>query len=217
MYANRFLIAATAGTLVAACATSPPPPRRRPRHHHDAQRRQHARLRTLSAQGAQGGLRALQPGAGPEVQGRRATGARSTTSPNRSASQCHPDLNVRSAAAAARGRRSGRDVHAGRRRPVAGPPRGDGQGDAVRLLRGLVRALPQDRRAPVPDARAAERPRRAQAERRVVGDAARRALPEGRPSLPYVVVYGKGGKQVRAVAGLDLAALDRAIAEASRR
>ena len=34
------------------------------------------------------------------------------------------------------------------------------------------------------------------------------------PSLPYVVVYGKDGKAVRAVAGLDLAALDRAIAEA---
>jgi thiol-disulfide isomerase/thioredoxin len=36
------------------------------------------------------------------------------------------------------------------------------------------------------------------------------------PSLPYVVVYGKDGKKVRAVSGLDLAALDRAIAEASR-
>jgi thiol-disulfide isomerase/thioredoxin len=37
------------------------------------------------------------------------------------------------------------------------------------------------------------------------------------PSLPYVVVYGKDGKKVRAVAGFDLEALDRAIAEASRR
>lgn len=37
------------------------------------------------------------------------------------------------------------------------------------------------------------------------------------PSLPYVVVYGKDGKRVRAVAGLDLQALDRAIAEASAR
>lgn len=37
------------------------------------------------------------------------------------------------------------------------------------------------------------------------------------PSLPYVVVYGKDGKRVSAVSGLDLAALDRAIAEASRR
>jgi thiol-disulfide isomerase/thioredoxin len=37
------------------------------------------------------------------------------------------------------------------------------------------------------------------------------------PSLPYVVVYGRSGKQVRAVAGLDLGALDRAIAEASAR
>jgi thiol-disulfide isomerase/thioredoxin len=34
--------------------------------------------------------------------------------------------------------------------------------------------------------------------------------------LPYVVVYGKDGRRVRAVAGLDLAALDRAIAEAGR-
>jgi thiol-disulfide isomerase/thioredoxin len=37
------------------------------------------------------------------------------------------------------------------------------------------------------------------------------------PSLPYVIVYGKDGRRVAAVAGLDLAALDRAIAEASRR
>jgi thiol-disulfide isomerase/thioredoxin len=32
------------------------------------------------------------------------------------------------------------------------------------------------------------------------------------PNLPYVVVYGKDGKRVGAVAGFDLAALDRAIA-----
>jgi thiol-disulfide isomerase/thioredoxin len=35
--------------------------------------------------------------------------------------------------------------------------------------------------------------------------------------LPYVVVYGKDGKRVDAVAGFDLAALDRAIAKASGR
>jgi len=35
------------------------------------------------------------------------------------------------------------------------------------------------------------------------------------PGLPYVVVYGKDGKKVRAVSGLDLEALDHAIAEAS--
>ncbi len=33
------------------------------------------------------------------------------------------------------------------------------------------------------------------------------------PSLPYVVVYGRLGKEVKALKGLDLAALDRAIAE----
>jgi thiol-disulfide isomerase/thioredoxin len=37
------------------------------------------------------------------------------------------------------------------------------------------------------------------------------------PSLPYVVVYGKDGKRLRAISGLDLEALDRTIAEASRR
>jgi thiol-disulfide isomerase/thioredoxin len=37
------------------------------------------------------------------------------------------------------------------------------------------------------------------------------------PSLPYVLVYGKDGKRVAAVAGLDLAALDRAIANAAGR
>jgi thiol-disulfide isomerase/thioredoxin len=37
------------------------------------------------------------------------------------------------------------------------------------------------------------------------------------PGLPYLVVYGKDGKKVAAVSGFDLAALDRAIAEASRR
>jgi thiol-disulfide isomerase/thioredoxin len=35
------------------------------------------------------------------------------------------------------------------------------------------------------------------------------------PNLPYVVVYGKDGKRVDAVSGLDLAALDRAIAKAT--
>ena len=34
------------------------------------------------------------------------------------------------------------------------------------------------------------------------------------PSLPYVVVYGKDGKRVASVAGLDLGALDKAIADA---
>jgi thiol-disulfide isomerase/thioredoxin len=37
------------------------------------------------------------------------------------------------------------------------------------------------------------------------------------PNLPYVVVYGKNGQRVGAVAGLDLPALDRAIAEAGDR
>jgi len=36
------------------------------------------------------------------------------------------------------------------------------------------------------------------------------------PSLPYVVVYGRDGRRVAAVAGLDLEALDRAIARASQ-
>jgi thiol-disulfide isomerase/thioredoxin len=35
------------------------------------------------------------------------------------------------------------------------------------------------------------------------------------PNLPYVLVYGKDGKRVDAVAGLDLEALDRAIARAT--
>jgi thiol-disulfide isomerase/thioredoxin len=35
------------------------------------------------------------------------------------------------------------------------------------------------------------------------------------PSLPYLVVYGKDGRRVTTVAGLDLKALDRAIARAS--
>jgi thiol-disulfide isomerase/thioredoxin len=39
---------------------------------------------------------------------------------------------------------------------------------------------------------------------------------KGIPSLPYLVVYGKDGKRLRAISGLDLGALDRAIAEASR-
>ena len=36
------------------------------------------------------------------------------------------------------------------------------------------------------------------------------------PDLPYVVVYGKNGKRVDAVAGFDLEALDRAIAAAGK-
>ena len=36
------------------------------------------------------------------------------------------------------------------------------------------------------------------------------------PNLPYVVVYGKDDKRVDTVAGLDLPALDRAIAKAAR-
>lgn len=36
-------------------------------------------------------------------------------------------------------------------------------------------------------------------------------------SLPYLVVYGKDGRRVREVAGLDLEALDRAIAEGGAR
>lgn len=35
-------------------------------------------------------------------------------------------------------------------------------------------------------------------------------------SMPYVVVFGKDGKQVRAISGFDLPALDAAIAEASK-
>jgi len=38
----------------------------------------------------------------------------------------------------------------------------------------------------------------------------------GIPNLPYVVVYGKNGKRVDAVMGLDLEALDEAIAKASK-
>lgn len=34
--------------------------------------------------------------------------------------------------------------------------------------------------------------------------------------LPYLVVYGKDGRRVRGISGLDLGALDRAIAEAGR-
>ncbi len=37
------------------------------------------------------------------------------------------------------------------------------------------------------------------------------------PNLPYVLVYGKTGKRVAAVAGLDLAALDKAIEKAASR
>ena len=37
------------------------------------------------------------------------------------------------------------------------------------------------------------------------------------PSLPFVVVYDKHGKRLRTVAGLDLDALDRAIADAGAR
>ena len=37
------------------------------------------------------------------------------------------------------------------------------------------------------------------------------------PSLPYVVVYGRSGKRVTVLHGADLAALDRAIADAARR
>lgn len=40
---------------------------------------------------------------------------------------------------------------------------------------------------------------------------------KGVPSLPYVVVFGKDGKRVQAVAGLDLEGLDKAIAAASAR
>jgi thiol-disulfide isomerase/thioredoxin len=36
------------------------------------------------------------------------------------------------------------------------------------------------------------------------------------PSLPYVVVYGRDGKQVRTLSGADLGALDAAIADAGR-
>ena len=37
------------------------------------------------------------------------------------------------------------------------------------------------------------------------------------PTLPYVVVYGKDGKRLGAIAGFDLSALDKAIAAASAR
>jgi thiol-disulfide isomerase/thioredoxin len=36
------------------------------------------------------------------------------------------------------------------------------------------------------------------------------------PNLPYVVVYGRSGQKIRAISGLDLGALDEAIAEAGR-
>lgn len=35
------------------------------------------------------------------------------------------------------------------------------------------------------------------------------------PSLPFVIVYGKDGNRIAAISGLDLAAIDRAIAEGS--
>ncbi len=38
----------------------------------------------------------------------------------------------------------------------------------------------------------------------------------GVPNLPYLIVYGKDGKRGKTIAGLDLAALDKAIAEAAR-
>jgi thiol-disulfide isomerase/thioredoxin len=40
---------------------------------------------------------------------------------------------------------------------------------------------------------------------------------QGVPNLPYLVVYGKDGRPVRSVTGLDLAALDAAIAEGAAR
>lgn len=36
------------------------------------------------------------------------------------------------------------------------------------------------------------------------------------PGLPYLLVHGKDGRRVRAISGLDLAAIDQAIAEAAR-
>jgi thiol-disulfide isomerase/thioredoxin len=39
---------------------------------------------------------------------------------------------------------------------------------------------------------------------------------KGVTDLPFVVVYGKDGKKVRAISGLDLAALDKAIADGRR-
>jgi thiol-disulfide isomerase/thioredoxin len=40
---------------------------------------------------------------------------------------------------------------------------------------------------------------------------------QGVPNLPHLVVYGRDGKPVRSVTGLDLAALDAAIAEGASR
>ncbi len=37
------------------------------------------------------------------------------------------------------------------------------------------------------------------------------------PNLPYVIVYGRDGKEVRSLQGLDLPALDKAIAEGASR
>jgi hypothetical protein len=37
------------------------------------------------------------------------------------------------------------------------------------------------------------------------------------PKLPYVVIYGKDGKHLRSIAGLDLGALDQAIQEGGGR
>ena len=37
------------------------------------------------------------------------------------------------------------------------------------------------------------------------------------PMLPYVIVYGRDGKKVRAVTGLDLEALDQAVREGAAR
>ena len=35
-------------------------------------------------------------------------------------------------------------------------------------------------------------------------------------ALPYLVVYGKDGRRVRAISGLDLQAIDQAIADGAR-
>ena len=119
---------------------------------------------------------------------------------------------------ARRPRRSSVEIsRARRRRDRAGAAPGRASpSTAFACLRGLVRPLPQGRRARLPAAAAsARRPRRPQAERRVAG---RRRSPRATcatcPRLPYVVVYGKDGEtRRRGRRAATWPALDRAIDE----
>ena len=216
MYANRFLIAATAGTLVAACAASPPPPGTG-----------HGTITTLSAASAAGYERC--PHRVPrEVCARcnpalaskfKAAGdwCKDHDVPESQCFQCHPDLTfdplppLPANADLVELSKQGEDVPSLAHHAVKGkvtlfdfyavwcapcrkvdahlfPMLGQRSDLAVRKLNVVSWETPL----------------------------AERYL-KNVPGLPYVVVYGKDGKEVSAVSGLDLAALDRTIAEASRR